>query len=193
MNFLAHLYLSGESTGVRIGNFIGDYVKGNSYNKFSPEIQKGILLHRRIDEFTDKHPMVKQSASLLQEHYGRYSGIIVDMFYDHYLAVNWNHYSDVELSRFVSGVHRMLILNYFKMPGRVKRFLPFLIKNRGLENYRNINGIERALRIMSEYSSLPAKTDLAIKVLNENYDRLNNDFKSFFPEVKEMSEKILEQ
>ncbi len=193
MNFLAHLYLSGESTEVRIGNFIGDYVKGNSYNKYPSGIQKGILLHRRIDEFTDKHPLVRQSSSLLREHYGRYSGIIVDMFYDHFLAVNWNSYCDMELSRFVNSVHRMLILNYFKMPGRVKAFLPFLIKNRGLENYRNIKGIERALRIMSEYSSLPAKTDMAIKVLNENYDRLNSDFSGFFPEVKVMSERILKQ
>ncbi len=191
MNYLAHLYLSGESSEVKFGNFIGDYVKGNSFSKFSPEIQRGILLHRRIDEFTDKHPVVKQSSDRLRKHYGRYSGIIVDMFYDHFLAINWKQYSQVELSHYVTSVHRLLIFNYFKLPGRVKRFLPFLIKSRRLENYRHISGIERSLYIMSDYTSLPAKTDLAIDVLRSDYDEFNKEFMEFFPEVMRLSEDFL--
>ncbi len=191
MNYLAHLYLSGEAPGIRVGNFIGDYVKGNSYNKFSPEIQKGIILHRRIDEFTDKHPLVKQSASRLREHYGRYSGIVIDMFYDHFLAVNWRHYSDIELSQYVTGVHRLLLFNYFKLPAKVKMFLPFLIKSRRLENYRHISGIERSLQIMSEYTSLPNKTGLAIEVLEINYEKFDAEFKEFFPDVMKLAEEIL--
>jgi len=165
MNYLAHLYLSGDDPHVRIGNFIGDYVKGNRYDKYSPGIRQGILLHRKIDEFTDKHPVVKQSSLKLYEHYGRYSGIITDMFYDHLLASGWETYSDIKLTTFVSEVHRLMLHNYFKLPARVKGFLPFLIKNRGLENYKHISGLQRALTIMSNRSSLPAKTEIAIQVL----------------------------
>ncbi len=193
MNYLAHLCLSGEDPEIRVGNFIGDYVKGNSYNKFSPNIQKGILLHRRIDEFTDKHPVVKRSSEKLNEHYGRYSGIIIDMFYDHFLAVNWKDYSQTELSQYVSSVHRLLLFNYFKLPGGVKRFLPFLIKSRRLENYRHAAGIERSLKIMSNYTSLPAKTGLAMEVLEKHYDSFNAEFKEFFPEVMKLAEGILKQ
>ncbi len=191
MNYLAHLYLSGETPEIRVGNFIGDYVKGNSYNKFSPQIQKGILLHRRIDEFTDKHPVVKQSSKRLNAHYGRYSGIVIDMFYDHFLAINWELYSRVELSQYVTSVHRLLLFNYFKLPTKVKRFLPFLIKSRRLENYRHISGIEKSLQIMSNYTSLPAKTGLAIEILENSYEKFNIEFKQFFPEVMKLSEKIL--
>ncbi len=193
MNYLAHLYLSGETPEIRVGNFIGDYVKGNSYNKYSPEIQKGILLHRRIDEFTDKHPIVKQSAGRLREHYGRYSGIVIDMFYDHFLAVNWKHYSDIELSQYVTNVHRLLLCNYFKLPAKVKRFLPFLIKSRRLENYRHISGIKRSLQIMSEYTSLPAKTGLAIEIMHDNYKLFNEDFGDFFPDAISMAKEVLEE
>ena len=191
MNYLAHLYLSGTDPHVQIGNFIGDYVKGNKYDKYPPGIKKGILLHRKIDEFTDKHPMVKQSAAKLYDHYGRYSGIITDMFYDHLLAAGWNDYCKTELPVFVTDVHRLLIYNYFKLPARVKGFLPFLIKNRGLENYKHISGLKRALTIMSNRSSLPAKTDTAIKILEENYDEFRKEFNTFFPDVIRMSKVFL--
>jgi acyl carrier protein phosphodiesterase len=191
MNYLAHLYLSGTDPHVQIGNFIGDYVKGNRYDKYSPGIRTGILLHRRIDEFTDKHPVVKKSNLKLYDHYGRYSGIITDMFYDHLLAAGWNDYCKTDLTHFVNDVHRLLIYNYFKLPARVKGFLPFLIKNRGLENYKHISGLKRALTIMSNRSSLPAKTETAIKILEENYDELRDEFNTFFPDVIRMSKEFL--
>ena len=191
MNYLAHLYLSGTDPHVQIGNFIGDYVKGNRYDKYSPGIRTGILLHRRIDEFTDRHPMVKMSNLKLYSHYGRYSGIITDMFYDHLLATGWNDYCKTDLTHFVNDVHRLLIYNYFKLPARVKGFLPFLIKNRGLENYKHISGLKRALTIMSNRSSLPSKTETAIKILEENYDEFRKEFNTFFPEVIRMSKEFL--
>ena len=193
MNFLAHLFLSGTDPEVKVGNFIGDYVKGNSYNKYSPGIQTGILLHRKIDSFTDSHPVVKVSATKLQEHYGRYSRVVVDVFYDHFLAVNWHSYSDKDLAGFVTGVHRLLISNYFKLPARVKRFLPFLIKNRRLEKYRYVSGIERSLKIMSSYSTLPDKAGFAIDVLENEYDKFNSEFKEFFPEVITLCEQFLKE
>lgn len=186
MNFLAHLYLSGNDPMVQIGNFIGDHVKGKQYQSYAPAIQKGILLHRQIDCFTDKHPVVKQSGARLNEKYGRYSGIIIDVFYDHFLALNWTAYHHQPLKYFVTEVHRLLLFNYFKLPRNVKRFLPFLVKSRRLETYATIEGIERALQIMSGYSSLPDHTSWAIDQLREHHELFNEEFKAFFDEVMEM-------
>ena len=90
MNFLSHLYLAGDSEELIIGNFIADAVKGSAFNQFSPGIQKGIVLHRKIDTFTDSHPVVELSKQRLRERYKKYASVIIDIYYDHYLAKNWN-------------------------------------------------------------------------------------------------------
>jgi len=92
MNYLAHLYLSGPSEEIKVGNFIGDYVKGNNYNRYSQKIQKGILMHRQIDSFMDNHPITRQSASIFKTRYKRYSSVVIDIIYDHFLATSWNNY-----------------------------------------------------------------------------------------------------
>lgn len=187
MNYLAHLSLSHDNSDVMLGNFIGDFVKGSSYSRFSPKVQTGILLHRKIDEFTDSHDIVKASSSILRPVYGRYSGIIVDMFYDHFLAANWTAYHpDVPLGKFVSRVHRILMLNYLRVPGDVKKMLPFLIKSRRLENYANFAGLSRALNIMARNTSLPANTQQAMTCLKDNYDVFQSHFSEFYPLVKAM-------
>jgi len=191
MNFLAHLYLSGNHPLIQIGNFIGDHVKGRNYLRYPSEIQKGILLHRKIDSYTDSHPLVKQSSKRLYEKYGRYSGIIIDVFYDHYLAKNWKLFSDVTLSKYVSRVHKTLLSNYFKLPKEVKGFLPFMVKSRRLETYATEEGIHRSLQIMSNYSSLPAHTDWAIEQMRLFDKEFNEEFLAFFKEVKQMAEQEL--
>lgn len=188
MNFLAHLYLSGNKPLVQVGNFIGDHVKGRDYLKYLPDIQKGILLHRKIDHFTDRHPVVKQSSKRLSVKYGRYAGVIIDVFYDHYLAKNWNEHSNIPLKQFVTDVHKVLLKNYFKLPANVKYFLPFMIKSRRLETYATLEGIERSLNIMSNYSSLPNHTEWAIEQLEEKNDLFNQEFSIFFAEIKVMVE-----
>src|SRR5258708_857949 len=101
MNFLAHVYLSGDHSKVLVGNFIGDFVKGKYLrDRYEPEIAKGIELHRAIDYFTDLHPIVRQSKNRLRPKYNHYSGIIVDIFYDHFLAANWNQDSEVTLPEY---------------------------------------------------------------------------------------------
>jgi acyl carrier protein phosphodiesterase len=94
MNFLAHIYLSGDNDLLKIGNFMADSIRGHHYEDYPTEIRKGILLHRAIDSFTDMHPIYRQSKHRLHEKYGHYSGVIMDIFYDHFLAKNWNKYSN---------------------------------------------------------------------------------------------------
>src|SRR5690606_6470869 len=112
MNFLAHIYLSGDDPNVVIGNFIADGIKGKDYQKFPTEIQHGILLHREIDTFTDAHPIVRQSTKRLHKNFGHYSGVLVDVFYDHFLAKNWKHYHEQPLAKFVENFYQLLETNY---------------------------------------------------------------------------------
>ncbi len=186
MNFLAHLYLSQGINQLMIGNFIADYVKGKKYESYSPEIQKGIILHRKIDAYTDSHPIVKQSTARFKPCYNRYASVVIDVIYDHYLAKKWDQYSDITLDNYVDKVHAYLLKNYFTLPNRVKGFLPFLIKSRRLENYQHLWGIEKSLSIMANYSSLPDKTTCGIKVLTEQYDELQSEFESYFNELIEV-------
>lgn len=192
MNYLAHLYLSGPEAKVKVGNFIGDFIKGSSYVRYAPSIRKGIILHRKIDFFTDNHPVFKESSRRFQPMYRRYSGVVTDIAYDHFLAAYWNQFSQQTLKSFVSESHRILIMHYFSLPGTVKQFLPFLIKSRRMENYKTIEGIEKTLRIMSAHSTLPNHTEWAIDQINNNYDNFKCEFFIFFEEIIKMSKAYLD-
>ena len=183
MNFLAHLYLSGESDGIKVGNFIGDHVKGKQYLLYPDEIQSGILLHRKIDSFTDHHPLVKECAGLLRPVFRRHSGIVVDLYFDHFLASLWDNYSDQPLKNFTRHIHALLLKHFFLLPAPVKQFLPFLIKNKRLRSYAEIDGIIKAIEIMGNYTSLPPESHQAKTILCDNYDFLKKHFCAFFQEI----------
>jgi len=183
MNFLAHLYLSGDSNEIKLGNMIGDFVKGKQYLLYPVQVQHGILLHRQIDTFTDQHPLVNECAELLRPVYKKYAGIIVDLYFDHFLACHWNQYSDITLKEFASQTHSLLLKNFFILPSQLKRFLPFLIKNKRLQSYATIEGIIEVIEIMSNYTSLPREKQFATQVLTENYDFLHAQFDAFMPDM----------
>jgi acyl carrier protein phosphodiesterase len=192
MNYLAHLYLSGPSDGVRLGNFIGDYVKGNRFSRYPPEIRKGILLHRQIDSFMDEHPLSHASAELFRARYTRFSRVIIDVVYDHYLAKNWDKYSDQSLHDFVNEVHKLFITNYFILPPQVRQFLPFLIRSRRMENYQHLSGIEKTLKIMANHTVLPDHSAWAVEQIVKNDDQLQEQFTGFFEDIREMCRLFLE-
>lgn len=192
MNYLAHLYLSGPSDGVRLGNFIGDYVKGNRFSLYPPEIRKGILLHRQIDSFMDEHPLSHASAELFRARYTRFSRVIIDVVYDHYLAKNWDKYSDQSLHDFVNEVHKLFITNYFILPPQVRQFLPFLIRSRRMENYQHLSGIEKTLKIMANHTVLPDLSAWAVEQIVKNDRQLQEQFTGFFEDIREMCRLFLE-
>lgn len=183
MNFLAHQYLSGDLEKIKIGNFIGDYVKGKKYQNYQQEIQEGIILHRNIDYFTDTHPVVLNSSKKLKEGYGKYSGVVLDLIFDHFLAKNWNTYHKSSITEFVNLTHEILIKNYLVLPNKVKLFLPFLIQSRRLETYAKIKGLRTALEIMSRRTSLPDKTNFAINCLLNNYSEFKGEFELFMKDI----------
>jgi acyl carrier protein phosphodiesterase len=183
MNFLAHLYLSGESDGIKTGNFIGDYVKGKSFNIYHGDIRKGILLHRAIDDFTDNNLSFREVKLFFRRDYGRYSGIVSDVVFDHLLAKQWNRFSGYQLRDFARNAHAILLSNYLKLPFSVQQFLPIMIKHKRLESYASVEGLEKALQIMSNYTTLPALSQKAVEVLEKNHDPINELFLRFMEEI----------
>lgn len=183
MNFLAHLHLSYPNTNEMVGNFIGDYVKGKQYHRFTEEIAKGVILHRKIDFFTDRHELPKECRALFRGAYGLYSGIIVDMLFDHLLAKNWNNYCEVELLPFTHLCYDELALRNDLLPERVQFFLPKMRSYNRLYSYVNIEDMEHAIKQMSIYTSLPDKTEEAIRIFEENGLFIEEKFSLFYKEL----------
>lgn len=194
MNFLAHISLSGNNPKVMVGNFIGDFVKGrNLLEQFEPEIARGIALHRAIDEFTDNHAIVSVSKNRLRPTYRHYSAVIVDMFYDHLLAKNWEQYYTDFLPDFAERAYRTLEKFHQILPEGVKFMLPYMTKGNWLVNYARLEGIERALSGMARRSKHESKMELAVEDLKKNYDDFTHEFSTFYPELQAFSERWLKQ
>jgi len=171
-----------------VGNFIGDYVKGRTLFYYSDEIKKGIMLHRYIDTFTDSHPITKQSRLRVQDEYHKYSGIIIDIFYDYFLANEWKHFHPVELEMYIEYVFSVLKKHYYDFPQGIKNWFPNFLKNNWLQSYSSIEGIERILHRMSSRTSLPEYTDYAIRVLRNNEDAMRDEFHEFFKSIRKYVE-----
>lgn len=187
MNFLAHIYLSGDDHDTTIGNFIADGIKGKKYLNYPKSIQKGILLHRGIDSFTDQHPIVKQSTKRLHKNHGHYSGVIVDIFYDHFLAKNWNKYHNQPLEQYVDTFYKLLEKNYEVLPSRIQGMMPAMISNNWLLSYTSITGISKILEQMSVRVKHPNSMHLAALELKQFYTQFEAEFTPFFEELRTFS------
>lgn len=184
MNYLAHIYLSGNDRQLQVGNFIGDFVKGKSHENYPKRIQEGILLHREIDTFTDCHPIFLETVGLMRPTFGRYSGIIADMYYDYLLASDFRRYSPkCNLNCFAANFYLSTLLNYRHLPEQVKSFIFHFIGTNRLKKYASYQGLHRALQIMEHFKTNAIKPDLTIEFLKENEITLRKQFHAFMPEV----------
>ncbi|HEY9005947.1 acyl carrier protein phosphodiesterase [Ohtaekwangia sp.] len=192
MNFLAHLYLSGDDPEVMVGNFMGDFVKGrNLLQQFNTTVVKGIELHRTIDEFTDKHPIVKQSKDRLRTTYRHYAGVIVDVFYDHYLAKYWDQYHTALLPDFAEYAYNTIEGYDPILPDNLKRMLPYMIRGNWLVHYAQVEGIQRALTGMARRTPYESRMDEAAGDLRKYYADFKAEFELFFPQLKQHAEDFL--
>jgi len=184
LNYLAHIFLSGNDHQLQIGNFIGDFVKGSKYTTYPDRIKKGIILHRKIDSFTDSHVIVKETILLLRPTFGRYSGIITDMYFDYFLAVNFQTYSTQKsLHLFAFNFYFTAFLNYNHLPFKVKRFIFHFISTNRLSKYATLDGLRSSLEIMAGYRIPALDPDRTIDFLIENHDELESKFHQFFPDI----------
>lgn len=183
MNFLAHIYLSFDDDEIIIGNFIADSIRSKNYKHLPDKVQKGILLHRAIDSYTDSHPIPRLSSKRLHKNYGHYSRVIVDIFYDHFLAKNWSKYSTIPLDQYVDRFYDLIEANYEVLPDNIKQMMPYMIADNWLLNYARLEGIGRVLNGMNRRTNNRSKMNFAITDLETHYDDFESEFKAFFEEL----------
>lgn len=167
---------------------MGDFVKGNHYLNYSPTIQIGILLHREIDHFTDQHAVVKQSKERLKKKYRHYSGVLVDVFYDHFLALNFKTLYDKELEAYVTQQYDLLLQHRALLPTKAQQMLPYMIRGNWLTNYQHSAGVQRTLKGMSRRTKFNSKMDEAIIELQKYHEAFNEEFLNFFPDIQQHAE-----
>jgi acyl carrier protein phosphodiesterase len=195
MNYLAHLFLADNDPESIVGNLMGDFIKGHVDQKLPAKLRNGILLHRKIDVYTDSHPVFKQSKQRISPDFRRYAGILIDLYYDHFLAQQWNTYSATPLPVFSESVYKILENHFDDLPDRMQRSVLYMIKHNLLLSYYELEGIDRALRGIESRLKRPSNLAAALTELQDNYTDLNIDFSLFFPElisyVKNYKENIL--
>jgi len=183
MNFLAHIYLSSDDELLTIGNFAGDGVRGKDYTRFPVAMQAGIQLHREIDTFTDAHSIVRRSTKRLHKNYSHYSGVIVDIFYDHFLAKNWQNYSEIPYADYIDDFYKSLNRHIDILPERFQNFTPMMIEENWLLSYASIDGIQLVLNGMNKRTKGRSKMNEATKELQDYYEAFEEDFTLFFKEL----------
>ncbi|MGK4568514.1 ACP phosphodiesterase [Flavobacterium sp. 3HN19-14] len=185
MNFLAHIYLSGDNDLMKIGNFMADGIRGKHLEIFPEDTQKGILLHREIDTYTDAHPVFRESTKKLHERYHHYAGVIVDVFYDHFLAKNWSHYSDEKLEQFIGRFYKSLEVNHDWLTEKTQGMMPYMIKYNWLLSYATVDGIERILTQMDSRTSNQSKMRFSGEELKLHYNEFEQEFTAFFEDLRQ--------
>ena len=191
MNYLAHAFLSGADKQILVGNFIADAVKGKAVDNYPDEIRRGIILHRFIDEYTDHHAMHRASRSKLTSRYRHYAGVLVDIYYDHYLAKNWQQYAEISLDKFTTGVYQTLTGYQDILPEKIQYMLKYMVPQNWLLNYAHLSGIERVLKGMANRAKFDSQMQHGVEDLELNYTDFEEEFTMFFPDLQQfVDEKI---
>jgi acyl carrier protein phosphodiesterase len=194
VNWLAHAFLSEPDAEFRIGNVVADLVKGRERSAMSPAFQRGAQRHQKIDMFTDGHPVVHRSRSRIGDEYRRVAGILVDIFYDHFLARDWDRYSPQPLEAFTAGFYAEIQAWADHLPEEAQATVARMVHEDRLGSYLRIEGIEMALQRVSQ--RLEARTghvfglERAITELHANFDGLESDFAEFFPALQQHVAKL---
>lgn len=183
MNFLAHIYLSFDDPQLALGNFMADSIRGREYGHLPQRIQEGIVLHRSIDTFTDSHPIPRKSSKRLHSRYSHYSRVIVDIYYDHFLAAHWNRYHPEPLEAFVAGFYDLLQNQKEWLPIEVQRLMPHMIRDNWLASYAHLEGIGRVLEGMNRRTRNRSGMHRAIVDLQKHYGSFEKEFEAFFEEL----------
>jgi acyl carrier protein phosphodiesterase len=183
MHFLAHVYLSGNTPSILVGNFIGEIKTITDPSTYVKEIRDGISLHQLIDDYTNGHPAVLRSRKRLNPKYSKYSDTIIDVFYDHFLAANWSEYSDLPLEKFALNAYRTLLEHQAILPYKAKCMLPHMIKGNWLARFTTLGGVNQVINEMDIKSTKLTHIVLALEDLISNYSEFKQDFDEYFPHL----------
>lgn len=182
MNFLSHLYLSGTDPDILTGNLMGDFVKGRIGDGYPPRLRSGIVLHRRIDSFAQDHPLFRRSRERIASPYGLWRGVLVDLFYDHFLAKEWEEWSPEPLDAYLKRARVMVEENRHYLPHRMQELVPVIFEKL-IPSYQGVEGIGRALERMAQRVRRPNPLAGGDGELVRHYGGLQADFREFMPEA----------
>jgi acyl carrier protein phosphodiesterase len=189
MNFLAHFFLSNKIENIVIGNFLGDFVRGNKYKDYPEEIAKGIMLHRNIDTFTDQHPVILKTNKRLHADFGKYAPVITDIYYDHFLGIHFDKYKFEtqskydNLSNFSIFIYQTLEKNYEVLPPTAQQTFLRMRRQDWLTHYATLYGMEQSLNGLSQRAKYASHLHESYNFLKQNYSSIENDFLLFFPDI----------
>ena len=189
MNYLAHIYLARQSDLAMLGGLLGDFAKADVSGKFGREVEREILIHRKVDAYTDSHPVVREALQQFDPARRRFAGIALDVFYDHVLARDWQQYSDTPLPEFSRNFYRVLADNVTLLPERLAGMAPYMIKQDWLTSYREYSEVEVAVNRLSQ--RLSRSGDLmrdCLLDLREHYALFCDGFHAFFPDLIRFTE-----
>lgn len=184
LNFLAHALLSGDNQLVLTGNMVADHVKGQMLDSLPEAMREGLQLHRMIDSFTDSHPLVKETAQTLTADFGKYAPVVLDIYFDHFLAIGWDRHGRGDLTAFAQWVYRTLLTNYGYLPPRSRRIVPWMVAQNWLAGYANLRDLQRVFNGMNRRASFVSGMDKAVDVLLEHYIMVGNAFEQFWPDLR---------
>lgn len=183
MNYLAHLFLAEDTAESILGNLLGDFAKGAAKEQYSTPIQQGIELHRKVDIYTDTHPIVREAKGSISSERKRYGGILIDVFYDHFLAKHWMKYSSIPLQYFTQKVYTLLLQQQNVLPDTLRQILPTMIQQDWLTSYQQISGVEAAIARIARRLKRGEPLVNGVEELKVHYQEFELGFEIFFPEL----------
>jgi acyl carrier protein phosphodiesterase len=183
MNFLGHFYLSHHDEDLLVGNFIADFVKGKKYLNYPPKIAEGIMMHRNIDQFTDSHAITRLGKKRLFPTHRHYAGVIMDMYYDHFLAKFWTQYHPEALPLFSAKVFDVLESCWQVLPEKSQQMLPYMKSGQWLTRYATLSGLGRSLSGMAKRLNNHSKLEFATVQLEEHYEAYGVEAGIFLADV----------
>ena len=183
MNFLAHLVLSAHDEEEMLGNLLGDFTKWIDVSTLPAGMQRGVRLHRAIDRFTDFHPIVSVSKERVSDERWRFAGVLVDVFYDHYLARDFPQYGGGTLRDFLDRVYAALRRRQGGMSEKFARVIDRMIAQDWMGGYGSMDGISLTLERIAGRLSRPTNLGSGIVELEASYEALGQDFAAFWPEL----------
>lgn len=193
MNYLGHIFLSGKDDFLKLGNFMADEIKGKSYLSYPVDIQKGILLHRAIDDYTDHHPLVSKGAHRFFDELGHYNSVVIDMIYDHILAKNWNAYSKVKLSVFADEFYMLLDSNQHVLPQKISKVVPYMIEHNWLLSYAKIESLRDILTQMNHKTKHETELHKGVDIYLNHQSLFEEEFIVFFDDMQAFCKKKINE
>ncbi|MEY2917195.1 MAG: hypothetical protein RIS73_909 [Bacteroidota bacterium] len=194
MNYLAHACLSFNQPEILVGNMISDFVKGKKQFDYPDAVQKGIRLHRDIDNFTDTHEATQQIKLFFKPQYRLYAGAFTDVVYDHFLANDKLEFStDTDLKQFANASYQILDTNFILLPEIFKKMLPHMIEHNWLYNYKTKWGIEKSFAGLVKRAHYLTESDIAFDIFNTHYESIKSFYQFFYPDLKKFAAHQLQQ